>query len=261
MVDVGTRRALVGAVVVCLPTYNEAATVSPVATAIASLGYRVLIIDDNSPDGTGTIADRLAAASASISVIHRTAKEGLGKAYSAGFGAAHAMGADIICEIDCDFSHDPNDLPRLVDAVAEGADVAIGSRYVPGGSAPHWSVGRRLLSLGGNWYTRKMLGLSVRDATAGFRAYRATSLSSLDPGGCGASGYGFQVEMTYRASRSGMTIVEVPITFRDRTEGTSKMDRSIVIEAMTLVTRWGVQRALGRGYEPAAPRTVAPSVR
>jgi len=160
------------------------------------------------------------------------------------------MGADSICEIDCDFSHDPNDLPRLVDAVAEGADVAIGSRYVPGGSAPHWSVGRRLLSLGGNWYTRKMLGLSVRDATAGFRAYRATSLSSLDPGGCGASGYGFQVEMTYRASRSGMTIVEVPITFRDRTEGTSKMDRSIVIEAMTLVTRWGVQRALGRGTNP-----------
>ena len=236
-------------VVVCLPTYNEAATVSPMATAIAGLGYRVLIIDDNSPDGTGAIAGRLAASSPAITVIHRPAKHGLGRAYAAGFDVARGMSAKVICQIDCDFSHDPNDLPRLIEQVAGGADVAIGSRYVPGGSVPDWSLGRRVLSIGGNLYARLMLGMVVRDATAGFRAYRTAALRSLSPADCEASGYGFQVEMTYRATRSGMTVVEVPITFRDRIEGTSKMDRSIAIEAMVLVTRWGLQRAVRRGYE------------
>jgi dolichol-phosphate mannosyltransferase len=219
------------------------------AMAIAGLGYRVLIIDDNSPDGTGIIAERLAAISPAISVIHRPEKDGLGRAYAAGFDVAHAMGAGIICQIDCDFSHDPNDLPRLIEQVAGGADVAIGSRYIPGGSVPDWSLSRRVLSIGGNWYTRLMLGMVVRDATAGFRAYRAAALLGLSPADCSASGYGFQVEMTYRATRSGMTVVEVPITFRDRTEGTSKMDHSIAVEAMALVTRWGLQEIVRRGYE------------
>lgn len=235
-------------VVVCVPTYNEAATVSPMATALVDLGYRVLIVDDNSPDGTGAIAEQLAAQSPAVSVVRRASKDGLGKAYAAGFDAAHAIGATIICQIDCDFSHDPNDLPRLVEQVAGGADLAIGSRYVAGGSAPDWGAGRRMLSAGGNWYTRHMLGMAVRDATAGFRAYDANALRRLRPASCRASGYGFQVEMTYRAARSGMTIVELPIAFHDRTQGVSKMDRSIVIEAMALVTQWGVQRVTGRGY-------------
>ena len=249
MVPEGSGEVSSRDVVVCLPTYNEVATVSPVAMAVAGLGYHVLIIDDNSPDGTGVIAERIAASSPAISVIHRPAKDGLGRAYAAGFDLAHVMGAKIICQIDCDFSHDPNDLPRLIRQVAFGADVAIGSRYVPGGSVPDWSLGRRVLSIGGNWYTRLMLGMVVRDATAGFRAYRAGALRSLSPADCSASGYGFQVEMTYRATGAGMKVVEVPITFRDRTDGTSKMDRSIAIEAMALVTRWGLQRAVRRGWE------------
>ncbi len=253
MVTTGSHPSTRTDVVVCLPTYNEAENINAMTRAIAGLGYRVLIIDDNSPDGTGTIADRLAGDLASVTVLHRAEKQGLGPAYAAGFATADLMGAAITCQMDCDFSHDPSDLARLVAAVDEGADVAIGSRYVPGGAVPDWTMGRRLLSAGGNRYARAMLGFAVRDGTAGFRAYRSDALALLDPAACNASGYGFQVEMTYRAARSGFTITEVPITFRDRTLGESKMNRSIVVEAMSLVTRWGFERMTGHGYMPGEP--------
>lgn len=201
-----------------------------------------MIVDDASPDGTGELADRLAGDLPGVSVLHRPEKAGLGPAYAAGFEAALAEGADILCEMDADFSHDPEDVPRLVDAVRRGADLAIGSRYVPGGGIPDWPIVRRLLSKGGNVYARAMLGLPVHDATAGFRAYKASALRLLRPETCQSAGYAFQIEMTRRAVDAGLRIVEVPITFRDRAAGTSKMGGRIVIEAMWLVTKWGVER-------------------
>ncbi len=205
-------------------------------------GFRVLVVDDGSPDGTGAIADEHAGRDPMVSVLHRTAKEGLGKAYAAGFDRAIEDGARIVVEMDADFSHDPADLPRLVAAVERGADLAIGSRYVPGGATPDWPLARRLISRGGNRYARLMLGLRTRDATAGFRAFRASRLAGLPYREAQASGYGFQVEMAWRAEQAGLEVVEVPITFRDRTEGTSKMSGRIVVEAMVLVTRWGLGR-------------------
>lgn len=205
-------------------------------------GYRLLIVDDASPDGSGTVAERLHDRNPRIAVLHRKKKSGLGPAYAAGFAWALENGAEIICEMDADFSHDPARLPALVAAVEEGADLAIGSRYVPGGSTPDWPWHRRLLSSAGNRYARSMLALPVHDATAGFRAYRASLLRQLHPERCESSGYAFQVEMTVRASQEGATIVEVPIEFRDRRWGTSKMGLGIVVEAMWLVTRWGVAR-------------------
>lgn len=201
-----------------------------------------MIVDDASPDGTGELADRLAGDLPGVSVLHRPEKAGLGPAYAAGFEAALAEGADILCEMDADFSHDPEDVPRLVDAVRRGADLAIGSRYVPGGGIPDWPIVRRLLSKGGNVYARAMLGLPVHDATAGFRAYKASALRLLRPETCQSAGYAFQIEMTRRAVDAGLRIVEVPIIFRDRAAGTSKMGGRIVIEAMWLVTKWGVER-------------------
>jgi dolichol-phosphate mannosyltransferase len=235
-------------VTVVVPTYNERENLEGLVQAVLPFGYRLLIVDDGSPDGTGTLADTLAAAHRLVEVVHRPVKEGLGPAYAAGFEYAQTKEAQVICEMDADFSHDPTDLPRLVDAVASGdADLAIGSRYVPGGSTPDWPIHRRVLSQGGNLYARLMLGLRVRDATAGFRAFRSGLLAELHAETCEASGYGFQVEMAWRATRLGLRIVEVPIVFRDRVYGESKMQGRIVVEAMWLVTKWGAGSLFGRG--------------
>lgn len=229
-------------VTVVVPTYNEKENLSDLVSAVTAQGYRVLVVDDSSPDGTGELAEEIAAGNQLVSVMHRARKEGLGRAYAAAFDqllrSAHA---DVIVEMDADFSHDPADLPRLVEAVEKGADIAIGSRYVPGGATPDWSLTRIILSRGGNLYSRVMLGHGVRDSTAGFRAFRADALSRLPYGEARASGYGFQVEMAWRASRAGLKIAEVPVVFRDRSRGTSKMGGKIVLEAMWLVTLWGLR--------------------
>jgi len=232
-------------VTVALPTYNELENLPLITPEIVAFGYRLLIIDDNSPDGTGRLADSLAADLSEVTVLHREAKEGLGPAYAAGFDRALSDGAEIVVEMDADFSHDPADLPRLVEAIEHGADVAIGSRYVPGGSTPDWPRIRQFISRGGNLYARAMLGIPIRDATAGFRAYTADALRRLPYRVAEASGYGFQVEMAWRAHRAGMKVIEVPISFRDRQRGTSKMGAPIVLEAMRLVTMWGLRRRFG----------------
>jgi len=234
-------------VLVIVPTYNERENVRQIADAVRTHGYDLLIVDDGSPDGTGDIADELASADPQIHVLHRSVKEGLGPAYTAGFAKALALGAEIVCEMDADFSHDPQDLPRLVSAVEAGADLAIGSRYVDGGGTEGWPWHRELLSKGGNTYAAVMLGIHVKDATAGFRAFRDTTIRKIDPAACEASGYGFQIEMAWRTERSGLEIVEVPITFRERIYGESKMNRSIAIEAIGLITKWGFARLTGRG--------------
>jgi dolichol-phosphate mannosyltransferase len=225
--------ALPGAIV-CLPTYNEGANIEPMLRALAPLGVRVLVIDDSSPDGTGEIADRLAQELDFVSVLHRERKEGLGPAYIAGFHRALADGADLVVEMDCDFSHDPNDVPRLI-AACESADVALGSRYVPGGGTANWGRGRRIVSTGGSWYARTLLGVDVRDLTGGFKCYRRDVLERIDLDTIESKGYAFQIETTYRALRAGFTVVEVPILFSDRTAGQSKMSRAIVLEAVTRV--------------------------
>lgn len=229
-------------VLVIIPTYDERENVAAIVGDVRSLGYDVLVVDDGSPDGTGEIADELAAADPHVSVIHRPRKEGLGPAYAHGFAVGLERGAEILCEMDADFSHDPADLVRLVESVAAGADLAIGSRYVSGGATEGWPWHRRLLSWGGNRYARFALGLSVNDATAGFRAFRDTTIRKIDPATCEASGYGFQVEMAWRTECAGLKIVEVPITFRERVRGNSKMDFGIAREAMWLVTKWGANR-------------------
>lgn len=231
-------------VTVILPTFNESENLADISEEITRHGYRLLIVDDSSPDGTGEIADRVAAADPTVSVLHRSKKEGLGPAYAAGFDHALGQGAEILVEMDADFSHDPADLPRLLEAIDNGADVAIGSRYVEGGATPDWPLGRRLISKGGNLYARFMLGIPTHDATAGFRAFRSTALRRLPYGEAQSSGYGFQVEMAMRAHEARMNVVEVPISFRDRTRGTSKMGTGIVVEAMWLVTVWGAQRMM-----------------
>lgn len=233
-------------VTVVVPTYNERDNLPHLAAAVLLHGYSLLIVDDGSPDGTGDIADDLAAEVNRVSVIHRAEKQGLGPAYAAGFDQALAEGAEIVVEMDADFSHNPGDLPRLVEAVEAGADLAIGSRYVPGGATPDWPLLRRFISRAGNLYSRVMLGIPTRDATAGYRAFRAAALARLPYRQAQASGYGFQVEMAWRAHQNGLAVVEVPITFRDREVGTSKMGTGIVIEAMWLVTKWGVGRLFGR---------------
>ena len=232
-------------VTVVLPTYNELENLPHIIPEILAHGYLLLIVDDNSPDGTGRMADNFAADLPQMSVLHRPEKAGLGPAYAAGFDKALEEGAEIVMEMDADFSHDPGDLPRLVAAVIDGADMAIGSRYVPGGATPDWPAFRRFISKGGNIYARMMLGIPIRDATGGFRAFRAEALRQLPYRDAEASGYGFQVEMAWRASQIGLRVVEVPITFRDRTRGTSKMGLSIVVEAMRLVTIWGFGRLFG----------------
>ncbi len=237
-------------VVVVIPTYNEAENLRRVVAAALAQGVRVLIVDDASPDGTGAIADSLADGYR-VAVLHRKGKQGLGPAYAAGFRRAIELFADIVCEMDADLSHDPADLPRLLAAVDAGADVALGSRYVRGGGVADWPWHRRALSRGGNMYAAAMLGGGIHDMTSGFRAYRVEALKQLDPWHAEASGYGFQIELAWRARAAGLDVVEVPITFRDRSEGTSKMDRSIALEAVGLVTKWGYRRFTGRLRLPA----------
>ena len=245
-VDVNPIMIIPDDVIVIVPTYNEAENLEGIAAAVRTHGYRLLVVDDGSPDGTGEIADSLATDDEGVAVLHRDTKAGLGKAYAAGFVQALELDGKVLCEMDADFSHDPNDLPRLVAAIDEGADLAIGSRYVPGGGADDWPWHRRAISSGGNRYAALMLGITVRDATAGFRAFRADAIRRLNPETCDASGYAFQVEMAWRASEEGLKITEVPIRFRDREAGTSKMSANIALEAMALVTRWGWQRRFGR---------------
>jgi dolichol-phosphate mannosyltransferase len=226
-----------------LPTYNEAGNVEPVvAASLAQLpdDARVLIVDDGSPDGTGTIADRLAAARPDrIEVLHRPTKSGLGPAYVAGFRRALAAGAGFVIEMDADFSHDPADLPRLL-AAMDHADLAIGSRYVPGGGVEAWSPSRRLISRGGSAYARRVLRLGVRDLTGGFKCFRRTVLEAIDLDSVDSKGYAFQVELTYRVAEAGFRIAEVPIVFHDRRHGVSKMTAAIAAEAAWRVPllRW-----------------------
>jgi len=226
-----------------LPTYNEAENLEPLVDAsLANLpdSAQILIVDDNSPDGTGEIADRLAATEPRIKALHRARKEGLGPAYVAGFRHALAAGAGRILEMDSDFSHDPADLPRLL-AATEEADVAIGSRYVSGGGVENWSRLRQAISRGGSTYARAVLGLPIRDLTGGFKCFRREVLEAIDLDAIASRGYAFQVEMTYRAIGLGFTVTEVPIVFRERRAGASKMSRSIVFEAAWMVPkmRWG----------------------
>jgi dolichol-phosphate mannosyltransferase len=220
---------------VCLPTYNERENLEQMLGALGEVlreGDRVLVIDDNSPDGTGELADRLAAELGFVDVLHREQKEGLGPAYLAGFKRVLATDAELALEMDCDFSHDPKDVPRLIAAAEAGADIVLGSRYVPGGSIPNWGVVRRFISSGGNVYARIFLQSPVHDLTGGFKCFRRRVLETLDLDAIHSKGYAFQIETTYRSSRAGFRIVEVPISFTDREEGHSKMSRAIVLEAM-----------------------------
>ena len=225
---------------VVLPTYNEADNLGPITGAIlASLpGATVLVVDDNSPDGTGRLADDLAAGDPRIQVLHRAAKQGLGRAYLDGFGRALGAGAQVVVQMDADFSHDPAVVPDLVRPIASGsADLVIGSRYARGGGVVDWGLGRRVISRGGSLFARTVLGLGPHDLTGGFKAWRAATLAGVPFEGVHAGGYVFQIEMTFRASRAGARIVEIPITFRDRRVGQSKMSRRIVVEALLVVVQ------------------------
>jgi dolichol-phosphate mannosyltransferase len=228
-----------------LPTFNEAENVELIVAAALDVlreaspdGFRILVVDDDSPDGTGRIADRLASEHEEVLVLHRTVREGLGPAYIAGFQHALTGGAGFVFEMDSDFSHDPKDLARLLEPVRDGrADVALGSRYVAGGAVVDWGIIRRIISRGGSMYAGVILGLSVRDLTGGFKCFRAEVLEGIDLPTVRAQGYAFQVELTNRAIRRGFRVVEVPITFRDRLRGQSKMSTRIALEAMVLVPR------------------------
>ena len=236
-----------GGVWLILPTYNEADNLEPLVRAVVSqletpgLPSSVLIVDDDSPDGTGKIADRLAAESDRVRVLHRARKQGLGRAYLAGFAIALEAGADLIMEMDADFSHDPADVPRLI-AAADAADVVLGSRYVPGGGITNWGLARRLVSRGGCAYARMVLGVPVRDLTGGFKCFNRRVLEALDLTGVHANGYGFQIELTYKAVRAGFRVAEVPIVFRERREGASKMTLPIALEAVWKVIALRLRR-------------------
>ena len=234
---------------VCLPTYNERENLEPMVRALSGvLGDegRVLVIDDASPDGTGEAADALAGELDFVEVLHRERKEGLGPAYLAGFRRALTGGAELVLEMDCDFSHDPADVPRLLAAVEEGADVAVGSRYVPGGGTRNWGFVRRGVSRAGALYARVLLGLPVQDPTSGFKCYRREVLERIDLDRIASKGYAFQIETVYRAVRAGFRVAEVPITFSERERGGSKMSRTIVLEAVWRVPALRLQAVLGR---------------
>jgi dolichol-phosphate mannosyltransferase len=221
-----------------LPTYNEAANLPGITAAILAAlpAATLLVVDDSSPDGTGQLADDLAAAEPRIRVLHRPVKQGLGRAYLDGFRTALAGGAEVLVQMDADWSHDPARLPAMVDAVAGGAaDLVIGSRYVRGGSVVDWGLGRRLISRGGSLFARTVLNLRANDLTGGFKAWRAQTLAGIPFDGVLAGGYVFQIEMTWRASRAGARLRELPITFRDRRVGQSKMSRRIIVEALVVV--------------------------
>jgi dolichol-phosphate mannosyltransferase len=246
---------------IVLPTYNEADNLAPISTAIlaAAPGATLLIVDDGSPDGTGRIADGLAGADARILVRHRPAKQGLGRAYLDGFGLALGAGARFVVQMDADWSHDPAALDGLLRPVRDGAaDLVIGSRYTRGGGVVDWGFGRRLISRGGSIFARVVLGLPAHDLTGGFKAWQAATLAAIPFTGIHAGGYVFQIEMTFRASRSGARVVEVPITFRDRRVGQSKMSRRIVFEALVVVVQLRAEELLGQlvGWR-RGPRPVA----
>jgi len=234
--------------VICLPTYNERENIEPMVSALRGLDLddlHVLVIDDSSPDGTGDIADRLASQDDHVHVLHRSKKEGLGPAYLAGFRRARELAADLVFEMDCDFSHDPTDVPRLV-AAAENADLVLGSRYVRGGGTRNWGFVRRFISRGGSLYAQALLQLDVRDLTGGFKCYRREVLETIDLDGISSLGYAFQIETTYRALRAGFRVVEVPITFADREVGGSKMIKGIVLEAIWKVPALRLRALAGR---------------
>jgi dolichol-phosphate mannosyltransferase len=237
---------------VVLPTYQEAENIVEVLRRLraAAPGADVLVVDDSSPDGTAAIARAAGRELGGVDVLVRPTKSGLGSAYRAGFAEGLARGYDILVEMDSDLSHDPARLPALLRAVEAGADLAVGSRYVPGGTIPNWPFHRRWLSRGGNRYAAFALGLSVRDATSGFRAYGAEALRRIDLGSVRADGYGFQIEMAYRVANTGGTIAELPIEFVDRRRGTSKMSFRIIAEALLLVTWWGARDRLRRPRRP-----------
>jgi dolichol-phosphate mannosyltransferase len=232
---------------VILPTYDEADNIRPISTAIlrALPEATLLVVDDGSPDGTGTIADELAVADPRIRVRHRVAKQGLGKAYLDGFRVALSAGAAFIVQMDADFSHDPATLPALLEPVVSGdADLVIGSRYTPGGGVVDWGLARRVVSRGGSMFARLVLGLDPHDLTGGFKAWRASTLQAVPFDGVHAGGYVFQIEMTFRASRGGARIREIPITFHDRRVGQSKMSRRIVVEALVVVVQLRIEELL-----------------
>jgi dolichol-phosphate mannosyltransferase len=238
----GRRPGELGRVVMVVPTYNEAENLEWIIGRLrhAQPTVDVLVVDDGSPDGTGQIADRLAAADPQVHVVHRTEKAGLGAAYLHGFGWALAEGYDVIGEMDADGSHQPEELGRLLDALSR-ADLVIGSRWVRGGSVVNWPLSREALSRGGNLYVRLLLGIKVRDATAGFRLFRRSTLEKIDLATVQSTGYVFQTELVTRALQAGLTVTEVPIEFVERVRGASKMSGAVAAESMKRVTRWGVQ--------------------
>lgn len=245
-------------VLVIVPTYNEKENLPLIVARVraATPDVHLLVADDDSPDGTGRLADHLAADDPHVHVLHRPGKSGLGAAYLDGFAWGSRHGFDVLVEMDADGSHQPEQLPSLLERIEAGADVVLGSRYVPGGSVQNWPKHREVLSRGGNVYTRIMLGIPLRDATGGYRAYRATALEKLGLKDVESQGYCFQVDLTRRAVRAGLRIEEVPITFVERTIGASKMSQSIVIEALWRVTRWGLHsRAEGIGRRVAGRRS------
>ena len=242
-----TMREPVTRVIVLIPTYNERENLPGIVGRLRAAvpGADVLVLDDGSPDGTGEVADGLADSDRQVRVLHRTSKQGLGGAYLSGFEWAMERGYDVLVEMDADGSHQPEQLPRLITALAD-ADLAIGARWVRGGAVENWPAHRKVLSVGANVYTKVMLGMHVNDATAGYRAYRADALRTMGLQGVESQGYCFQIDLTVRAVRAGLTVVEVPITFVEREIGVSKMGRDIIREALTNVTRWGVAHRAGQ---------------
>ena len=240
-----TPFAELGKILAIIPTYNEAGNVEGIVSRVRNAvpEIYVLIADDNSPDGTGKLADSIAAKDDHVHVLHRLGKEGLGAAYLAGFTWALDNGYDVMIEMDADGSHQPEQLPLLLDALRD-ADLVLGSRWVPGGTVINWPKSREILSRGGNWYTRHALGLPLRDATGGFRAFRASTLRILDLDGVGSAGYIFQVDLAYRVVQAGLTVKEVPIEFKEREVGVSKMSGNIVTEALWMVTVWGARERM-----------------
>ncbi len=234
---------------ICLPTYNELENLESMVRELGKIlreGDRILVVDDASPDGTGELADELAAELPFVGVLHRPRKEGLGPAYIAGFRRALADGAELVLEMDCDFSHHPAAVPELIAAAEKGADLVLGSRYVPGGSIPNWGATRRFISLGGNIYAQIWLSSRLRDLTGGFKCFRARVLETIDLDAIGSKGYAFQIETTYRVLRAGFKVVEVPISFTDREHGHSKMSKSIVAEAIWKVPALRFRALTGR---------------
>ncbi|MEV2200848.1 polyprenol monophosphomannose synthase [Streptomyces fradiae] len=236
------------AVLVIIPTYNEADNVAAIVSRVRASVPRahVLVADDNSPDGTGKIADELADSDDRVHVLHRAGKEGLGAAYLAGFAWGIERGYDVLVEMDADGSHQPEELPRLLDALDGGADLVLGSRWVPGGKVVNWPRSREFLSRGGSLYSRTLLGVPIKDVTGGYRAFRRRTLEGLGMDRVASQGYCFQVDLAWRTVKAGFKVVEVPITFVERERGDSKMSRAIVVEALWRVTAWGVGHRLGR---------------